>query len=295
MIQFFKKFGLRDFLFIICGTFLMAASVNFVYDPMGMVTGGVTGLGIVIKELTKGMLGTGYFADGIPVWITNLVLNIPLFVGALLIKGKKFIGRTFFSTVMLTFFIYLLPIKSIFHADYLLYAVFGGALGGIGIGLVLAARSTTGGTDMLCALLQTKFKHYTVPQLLVAVDGIIVLLGVVVFGINDSLYAGIAIFITSKVSDSILEGLKFSKVAYIISSKYKEIADEILVKMDRGVTGIAVKGMYSNEDKNMLFCVVSKKEIAEVIDIVNKEDKSAFVIVSDAREVMGEGFIQIQQ
>jgi uncharacterized membrane-anchored protein YitT (DUF2179 family) len=117
----------------------------------------------------------------------------------------------------------------------------------------------------------------------------------VVFGIGNALYAVIAVFVTTKVSDSILEGLKFAKMAYIISDDYSEIAHAIMHHMDRGVTGVNATGMYSNRDKKMLFCVVSKKEIVRIIEIAKRIDPNSFVIVSDVREVMGEGFIEYRQ
>ena len=155
--------------------------------------------------------------------------------------------------------------------------------------------ATTGGTDLLCMLIHEKKKYYSVPRLLSIVDGIVVLMGVFVFGINRALYAVIAVYITSKVSDGMLEGMKFAKMTYIISDYAKEIADEILQKIGRGVTGLNAEGMYSNSEKKMLLCVVGKKEIVEVIQIINQIDPKAFVIVSDIREVMGEGFIEIKQ
>ena len=210
----------------------------------------------------------------------------------MLVLGKRFLGKTLLATVTMTVFLYLLPVTPLFSEDYLLASVFGGVIAGAGIGLVLAASATTGGTDLLCALIHKKLKHYTVPQLLIVVDGLIVLGGVAVFGINESLYAAIAIFITAKMSDGILEGLKFSKMAYIVSEQSDRIAQEIMEKLDRGVTALNAIGMYSKKERTVLLCVVSKKEIAAVLDIVNKNDRSAFVIVSDAREVMGGGFIE---
>jgi len=278
---------LRDILFILAGTFLMSVAVNMVYDPLGMVTGGVTGIGIVIKHLTQELL-----PGGVPVWLTNVLCNVPLFLAAILVLGKRFLGKTLFATVSMTAFLYLLPVTPLFSEDYLLASVFGGVIAGAGIGLVLAASATTGGTDLLCALIHKKLKHYSVPQLLIAVDGLIVLGGVAVFGINESLYAAIAIFITAKMSDGILEGLKFSKMAYIVSEQSSIIAKEIMQQLDRGVTALQATGMYSGKERKMLLCVVSKKEIAAVLDIVNRNDRGAFVIVCDAREVMGEGFIE---
>ena len=121
-------------------------------------------------------------------------------------------------------------------------------------------------------------------------DGIIVLCGFYVFGIRAALYAIVAIFITSKVSDGLMEGFKFSKAAYIITNQYELVAKKIMEELDRGVTGLKAKGMYSGEEKCMLYCVVSQKEIVRVKEIVAEVDPGAFVIVSDAREVLGEGF-----
>ena len=145
---------------------------------------------------------------------------------------------------------------------------------------------------MLAALMQKRMKHYTLAQIMQVLDGIIVLAGATVFGIPTALYALIAIFCVSKVTDGLIEGLKFSKQAYIISDSYREIADAILERMGRGVTSLEARGMYSNEEKKMLFCVVSKKEIVKIREIVSEFDARAFVIVSDAREVFGEGFIE---
>lgn len=282
-----RQSKIRDLIFLLAGTLMMAISVNMVYDPLGMVTGGVAGIGIVIKHLTQGMIN-----GGVPVWLTNALCNVPLFLAAVLVLGKRFLGKTLLATVAMTVFLGLLPVEPLFSEDYLLASVFGGVIAGAGIGLVLAASATTGGTDLLCALIHKRLKHISVPQLLILVDGLVVLGGVAVFGINESLYAAIAIFITAKMSDSILEGLKFSKMAFIISEKSDEIAREIMEKLDRGVTALNATGMYSGNDKKVLLCVVSKKEIAAVLDLVNRMDRSAFVIVSDAREVMGEGFIE---
>ncbi len=282
-----KKSKIRDYLFILVGTAMMAVSINLIYDPMGMVTGGVTGIGIIIKYLTHKA-----FDVSVPVWLTNIALNIPLFLAAFFLKGKSFIGRTLITTVSLTAFIYIIPVVKLFENDYLLAAVFGGVIGGVGIGLVLATMSTTGGSDMFCALLHEKWKHYSIPQLLILVDGLIVFGGVAVFGLKVTLYAAITIYITAKVSDNILEGLKFSKMAFIISEQHQSIANEILHTLNRGVSGLKIEGMYSSQERKMLFCVVSKKEMVEVLDIVYKNDAKAFVVVNDVREVMGEGFIE---
>ncbi len=285
-----KKTAARDILLIALGTLMIALSVNWVFDPIGMVTGGVTGLAIAVKHLTGFVI-----RNGIPVWLTNVLCNIPLFCVAFFVLGRKFTVKSLCAMFALSFWIYLIPLQNMFDNDILLATVFGGALAGIGMGLVLMTMSTTGGTDLLAMLVHAKKKHISVPTLLLFVDALVVVLGVFVFGVNRALYALIAIYISAKVSDGILEGVKFAKMAFIISDHYDKIADDILHLLDRGVTGLSATGMYSNAEKKVLFCVVSKKEIVEVMDIVNKNDPKAFVIVSDVREVMGEGFIEYKQ
>lgn len=280
-----NKKKIHPYILIFLGTLFIASAVNLVYDPLNMVTGGVTGLAIVIKKITS-----FWIDEGVPIWLTNIAINIPLLLAAVLIRGKTFLKNTLFGTVSLTLALYLVPSIQLFHDDYLLAAIFGGVLGGIGMGMVISTMSSTGGTDLLAMLIH-KFKpYYSVPQLLIVLDGLIVCAGVISFGLTKALYAIIAVYVTSKVSDGILEGLKFAKTAFVISDKYEEIAQEIMKVLDRGVTGISATGMYSNDTKKMLFCVVSKKEIVQLTDIVARIDKKAFIIVSEAREVLGEGF-----
>jgi uncharacterized membrane-anchored protein YitT (DUF2179 family) len=280
----------KHYILIVIGTLLMAVSVRDVYEPLNMVTGGVTGLAIVIKKVSS-----FFIEGGIPIWLTNVLLNIPLFIAAILVKGKTFLKNTLFATVTFTIALYLVPSMDIVYNDYLLASVFGGVIGGAGLGLVFMTLSSTGGTDLV-AMLVNKYKpYYTVPQILIVIDGLIVIAGVISFGITKALYAVIAVYITSKISDSILEGLKFAKMAYVLSDSYEEIAEQVMKKLDRGVTGLSATGMYSNKDKKMLFCVVSKKEIIELTRIATDIDPKSFIIVSDVREVMGEGFREYRQ
>jgi len=279
----------KDIVYILAGTFLMALGVNLAFDPMGLVSGGVTGLAIVVKHVT-GFLWEG----GIPVWLSNLLFNGPLFAVAFAKKGRKYIVKTLFATVMMSVWIYIIPIFQLFD-DYVLATLFGGVMTGAGIGLVFARMATTGGTDLLSALIHDKIKHFTIPQLLAVIDGAIVVLGAIVFGVENAMYAICVVYLCSKISDGMLEGLKFAKMAHIISDKAEEIAEVVLRDVDRGATGVKVKGMYSKEEKKMLICVVTKKEMVELIDIVHKIDPAAFVIVNDVHEVRGEGFIEFTQ
>lgn len=283
----YKKSALWDYLMVLIGTGMVALSIQCIYDPISLVTGGFTGLAIIVKEVTGGIID-----GGIPLWFTNIMLNVPVFIVAFRIKGKRFIWRTLVGTILLSAWLYVIPTIDLTQGDYILAAVFGGCIGGIGMGLVLLAKATTGGTDMVATLIQHRLRHYSIVQIMQILDGMIVLCGFYVFGIRAALYAIVAIFITSKMSDTLMEGLKFSKAAYIITEEYELIARQILENMERGVTGLKAKGMYSGEEKCMLYCVVSQKEIVRVKEIVAEADPNAFVIVSDAREVLGEGFLE---
>ncbi len=283
-----ERINFKDVLIIMLGTFIMALAINLVFDPMGLDTGGVTGLAIVVKYATG-----AFFEGGVPVWLSNLAFNIPLFAAAIKNKGFRYMIKTGFSTLMLTAWIYLIPVVPVID-DRLLATIFGGALSGVGIGLVFSTMATTGGSDLFSALLHDKWRHLSIPKILSVTDGVIVALGFFIFDIENVIYSIIVVYIVAKISDSILDGLKFAKMAYIISDKADEIAEEVLVAIDRGVTGIKVKGMYSGEDKKMLFCVVGKKQVVELTDIVTSLDKKAFMVVADAREVLGEGFAEVK-
>jgi uncharacterized membrane-anchored protein YitT (DUF2179 family) len=281
---------LRKYLIIAVGSFLMALSVNIIYEPMELVTGGVSGLAIVVKYWTEPL-----FNGGIPIWLFTVACNVPLYLLALKMKGIKFLLSNLFGTVAFILSLMVIPIYDLKLDDFLLASILGGVIGGIGIGMVFSVQASTGGTDLLATLLHFRNRHLSVPRILIFIDGIIIFIGAIVFGLGNALYATISVFITAKISDSILEGLKFAKMAYIISDDYSRIADAIMHNMDRGVTGVSATGMYSNRDKKMLFCVVSKNEIVKIIEIAQKIDPKSFVIVSDVREVMGEGFIEYRQ
>lgn len=284
------KMKFSYFLLIIVGTAGVAFAVQCMYDPCGLVTGGFSGIAIIIKSLTEHII-----PGGVPLWLTNLLLNIPVFIVAYIKMGKRFIGRTLFGTVMLSVWLYILPVIDLAQGDMLLVALFGGVFSGAGMGMVLRANATTGGTDMVAALIQLKIRHYNVAQIMQILDGAIVILGFFVFGLRPSLYAIVAIFVTTKVSDAILEGFKYSKAAYIITDKYEEVAKVLMEVLDRGATGLKATGMYTGKDRCVLYCVVSKKQIVTLKEIVVNIDPKAFVIVSDVREVLGEGFLDYKE
>ena len=276
---------MMNYIMIIIGAGLLSIGVSCFFDPIGLVTGGFSGLSIVIKSVTS-----LWIEGGIPLWFTNLALNIPVFIVAYFVKGKGFIGKTLFGTVMLSVWLYIIPNFDWAQDDFLIAAVFGGVFTGIGIGLVIRAGATTGGTDMVSALIQVKLRHYSIVQILQVIDGLVVLLGLFVFGIRPTLYAIIGIVVATKVSDMIVEGWNYSKAVYIITNEHEIVAKRILTELDRGVTGLHAKGMYTETEKCVLYCVMSQKEVVNLKSLVAEVDPYAFIIVSDVREVLGEGF-----
>lgn len=281
-----KKPWYLEYLLIIVGTGLMATAIISCFDAAGMVTGGFSGIAILVKAGTKNLYG-----NGIPLWITNLVLNIPVFLLAAKIKGFAFVKKALMGDLTLTIWLAVLPAWKL-SGDFLLAALYGGILQGIGIGFVFLGGGTTGGTDLLAAIVQKYLRHYSIAQIMQFIDGAVVIVGMYVFGVERALYAIIAVYLVTKVSDGIIEGLKFSKSVYIITDKPDEVSRRIIEDMDRGVTGISAKGMYSGNDKLMLFCVVGKKELVHLKEMIDEIDPNAFVIVGDAREVHGEGFLE---
>ena len=282
-----KKMKLKDILLIIIGTGLMAFAVASIFDPVSLITGGFSGLAIIIRQLSSRLI-----PGGIPLSVTNLALNIPFLLLAMKLKGFRYVLRTGFATIMLSFWLSVLPVVPIAGDDLLLSALYGGLIVGTGIGLVFVAQATTGGTDLIAALIQHFLRHYSTASIMWILDTLIVLFGAYLFGIQMTLYAIIAIYLTSRVADGLIDGLKFSKAAFIITEDPDQVATLLVEELDRGVTGISATGMYSGTAKNMLFCVVSKQEIVMLKELTKECDPNAFVIVTDVREVLGEGFIE---
>lgn len=273
------------YLLLTAGTFFMAVGINVIYEPLSMVTGGFSGIGILVKKLTQ----TARWS-GIPVGMTTLLLNIPLFIRGYCQKGKAFVKKTVYAASCFSFFLLIVPTFDIVKQDYLMAALVGGLLNGSGIGLVFSQGASTGGSDLLSVLTAKILPGLSASERLILIDTLIVAAGVFIFGLEIGLYAVVAVFVTGKVSDAILDGLKFAKIAYIISDHPEEISEHILRELGRGLTGLEGQGMYSEKHKMVLMCVVSKKEAVLLKDIVKNADNEAFLILSEAKEVLGEGF-----
>ncbi len=282
-----KKEVVRDYILLVAGSGLIALAVQAVFDPMGMVNGGFTGLGIIIRRMT-----TGLVSGGIPLWLTNIALNLPAFLIAWFVMGRQFVRRTAVAALLLSVWLAVIPPIDLAKGDYLLAALYGGLISGVGIALVFRTGNATGGTDLVASLLHRKFRNYSIAQILLVLDGAVIAAGYYLVGARPALYAIISVAIVTKVSDTILDGLNYSKMIFVVSDRSTEIAEHILYEMDRGCTAIPAQGMYSDEMRKMLFCVVGKKEVLDFKDCVKELDPRAFVIVTDANEVLGEGFLE---
>jgi len=281
----YSKSRIFDYVLIFIGTLFMAVALNVFFEPNNIVIGGATGIAVIIKHLTKN------FTDGgISLGISNLFINLPLFIVAVKMFGCKFVGKTIIATLLLSVNLEITSFATPFYGDFVIISVYGGVLTGIGLALIFRARATTGGSDLAASLIQQKLNHFTVAFIMLIIDVVIILCGFFVFGFTATMYAAISVFITSKIIDAILEGLAFAKATFIISDMSEEICDAIFKELERGVTSLYGKGMFTKENKNVLLCVVSKKEVFKLKEIAKRIDGNAFIMVADVREVLGDGF-----
>lgn len=272
---------------IFIGTLLLAVAYNTAFDPNEMVTGGVSGLGIVIRNLTSRVV-----PGGVPLWMSTLVLNIPIYLAGFLSRGRRFVMSSLLGTVFMSLSLYLVPTVNLVEGDRILAALFGGVCAGAGSALVIMAQASTGGTDMLGMAISKYLPGTNVATIIGVLDAAVVLTGVVVFGIAPSLYAVVGVYLIARVSDLILTGQRNAQMVYCISRENDQIADEIMNSLSRGASSLSIKGLYTGSERTMLMCVVSRREIVPVKRIIRKHDPMAFVIISSVSDVRGEGFIE---
>lgn len=273
---------LIEYVGITIGTIFMGIALNLFLEPHLIAPGGVTGFAIVIKRLIN-----------IDIDITNLVINIPLFIAGVLILGKSFGAKTLYATIALSACIRFLPHYSATE-NVLLAAIFGGVLIGIGLGIVFKFGGTTGGTDLGGAILNNYFKRFSTSSFMMIIDLFVVIFAAVVNKkLETALYSIIALYILVKVIDQIIEGLGYAKAFFIISSKPNEIGETILKEINRGVTVLKGRGMYTGKDREVLLCVINRAQIAKLKEVVHSIDNKAFIMVTDVHEVLGEGFKEI--
>ena len=267
-----------EYVYVIVGAAIVAIGFNVFLLPNQIASGGVSG----ISTILNGLFG----------WNPGLVqyaFNIPLFIAGIVLLGKKFGIKSFVGTVTLPFIVLLTNSWSPWTDNPLLGALFGGIVVGIGIGLVFKGNASTGGTDLLAQII-TKYIGITLGTSVLLIDGIIAISAAIVFDLEKGLYALIGLYVTTKTIDIIQLGFSQSKMIYIITMKQDEVRDAIYAEINRGVTKLPAIGGYTGEARPVLMVVVYQTEFTKLKQLIKNVDPSAFVIVSNAYEVLGEGF-----
>ena len=261
---------MKNYLYLFCGTFLFSISVAWVASPAGLVSGGVSGVGIVVKEIT----------GVIPIALTSFVLNVPLFIISFFQRGFRFIAKSLTAFLLLTVFLAVFESLSSpfsFGTDLFAPALLFGVMSGVGLGLVLRSGATSGGTDMLAAIIKRKNPHIKMSHIILVVDVAIILLGIFLFGVLRGIYATLALVIATKVMDGVVNGFSTSKAVFIMSEKDKEISRFIMDSLERGVTGIEARGLFTDSEKTLLFSIVSRGELVTLRKTVPIGRRSTFI------------------
>ncbi|MBR0216688.1 MAG: YitT family protein [Clostridia bacterium] len=273
-----KKEVFYAYLHIIVGSLIGGMAYPLFLTPCGIAPGGLTGVGIICHHLFSWPVGT-----------VSLVLNIPLFILSYRQMGPVFAFRSLIAMTLFSLSIDLLPFAPMTE-DPLLATLFGGILLGVGLGMIMRGGATTGGTDMMARLLHKHISFLSVGVLLFAMDFIVIVAAAVFIGANEALYAIIDIYASSKMIDAVLIGLTADKACFIISDAWEKVSERILTEMNRGATQLKARGAWSKEERPVVMSVVSRNELSTIKKIVQEEDESAFMFVTEAYEALGEGF-----
>lgn len=289
----FSKKWFIDYSLIIIGSFILAAGFVFFITPHRIVPGGVYGIAIVVHYMTEGTFSI--WPDGIPIGLFGLILNIPLTIAGIKILGPKFGVKTIVGFVLTSVFIdgitYMRPSgNTALVDDVLLSCVFGGVLIGFGLGLIFKSRATSGGSDII-AMIIAKYTKQQLGKLMIYVDSTIVLLALAAFqDWQIPLYSWVVIYIAGRAIDITIEGADYNKALLIISNKHLEIKHKLLYDLERGGTYLRGEGMFTGDEKQVIYTVVSRREVTILEEFINKIDPEAFITVMDAKEILGEGF-----
>lgn len=269
-----------DFLFIIAGCLVLAVGINLFLAPSMISSGGISSIGTILLHLF-----------GVDLWITNLVANVLLFLLGFRFLGKYAVAKTAAGIAFLSLFLWLSDFLPKFRGDMILATVVGGVLVGLGVGLVVRRDGSTGGSDFAALMIKRFLPHVSIANLILVMDcAVIILSGIVFKSVSVTIYSVIAMYISSKVTDWVVLRGDAAKSVQILSEKNEEIAQMIMERFERGVTGVHCRGMYSKKEGLMLMCLVSPKELPRLVSAVRRIDPACFLVIEDAREVLGEGF-----
>ena len=276
----------KNFILIVLGAYLISLSINMFLLPHKMTTGGASGIATIL-----------YYLSNIPMGITILVINLPLFVIAIVKLGKKFVIKTIFSTVLLSVFLELFKYDQVIQTtqiDLLMSCIFGGIISGIGLSLTFKAGASSGGSDLLANIIYKLTKIQSLSKVLMGIE-IVIISGVIICfkDINLGLYSIIALFISTKVIDVIFDGIYNTKVATIITKKGDQIVESILSELGRGATITNSIGAHSGEENTTITCVITRNQIASLKQIIRDNDNRAMMYITNANEAIGKGFKSI--
>lgn len=268
---------LKDYILIIIGCIIASIGTACFLLPNKLSSGGFSGIATIL-----------YYYLNIPMGTSIILMNIPLFIISYFRSGKEFIVKSCFATVFYSYAIDFFSTINTFIYDKFLVSIYGGVLIGIGLALTFKAKASTGGTDLIVNIIKTYSNRIKTSKLLVIIDGIVVGLNLIFFKeIEIGLYSVIAIIIIGRMIDIVFEGINFSKMMYIISDKYEEINNKIKEEIDNGATGLYSKGMFTNKERIVIMCVTKRRNVMTIKNLATEIDPSAFIIITDAREVFG--------
>lgn len=276
----------KNFILIVLGAYLISLSINMFLLPHKMTTGGASGIATIL-----------YYLSNIPMGITILAINLPLFVIAIVKLGKKFVIKTIFSTVLLSVFLELFKYDQVIQTtqiDLLMSCIFGGIISGIGLSLTFKAGASSGGSDLLANIIYKLTKIQSLSKVLMGIE-IVIISGVIICfkDINLGLYSIIALFISTKVIDVIFDGIYNTKVATIITKKGDQIVESILSELGRGATITNSIGAHSGEENTTITCVITRNQIASLKQIIRDNDNRTMMYITNANEAIGKGFKSI--
>jgi len=285
-----KKISNTDFkdlsqkiLLIVLGSFILSVAINLFIIPNKLLSGGISGIGLMIQYIFK-----------FPMGVTILILNIPLLILSILKINKRFTAFTILGTISLSaFLIITLPLNSVLapveESYRLLYCIYGGVISGIGAGIVFSNEGSTGGMDIIAMYAKKKY-GIEIGIMTFTINFLIVAIGSVLFDFKVGLYTLIAMYITSYVMEKVINGVNRRKMLLIVSEKEKEVSDAILNNFNRGVTILSGEGAYTSHRKNVMYCVVSLGQLPQIKRVIKEIDQEAFISIIDIAEVQGNGF-----
>ena len=263
---------------------LCASGYNMFLIPNDIAPGGFTGIEQLINHFTSW-----------PVGAITIALNVPLFALSARSLGLRFGLRSLVASVGVSLLIDVLPVPAVIPVDssqrLLLASVFGGVVAGAGFGFIIRGNATTGGSDMLAKLVCSRVRGISIGMVMFAVDGLVILSSAFVFDVVSALFALICTFLMSQIIDFLVDGLNSARAYFIISEHSEIIAQRVMSEMERGITGLDGRGMYSGQDRQVLLCVISRTESPMLRAIVADCDPTAFIIATNVHEVLGEGFM----